>query len=227
MTTAIRPATASPAKNNQSLHPHETVHAKSGPKRESASVPPTSTVYRKSLPRPSPLPATPAPPPTPVTSDIEKPVATFEPSPKPPDQPATIVKRVAVPATMASAMSLSGPTHLLHLLTVKDRRRRDILARKAVEGRWGVTQLETAILRLHERRPEVGRKPRVPDDPAQIRLVLEGLCLKWRRWCEAAQPRLPEEMRELVKKATRAIAAVKEAVVAKRGKPPGGKQQKA
>jgi hypothetical protein len=120
-----------------------------------------------------------------------------------------------------------GPTHLLRLLTVKDRRRRDALARKAVEGCWGVTQLETAILRLHERRPDVGRKPRVPDDPAQIRLVLEGLCLKWRRWCVAAQPRLPEELCELVKKATRAVAAVKEAAEVKRGKPHGGKQQKA
>jgi hypothetical protein len=67
----------------------------------------------------------------------------------------------------------------------------------------------------------------VPDDLAQIRLVLEGLCLKWRRWCEAAQPRLPEEMRKLVKKATRAVAAVKEAAAAKPGKQPAGKQQKA
>jgi predicted nuclease of restriction endonuclease-like (RecB) superfamily len=120
-----------------------------------------------------------------------------------------------------------GPTHLLRLLTVKNRQWRDILAEKAIKGRWGVTQLETAILRLHERRPEVGRKPRVPEDRAQIRLVLEGLCLKWRRWCEAAQPRLSKELREVVKKATQAVAAVKEAAAAKRGKPSAGKQRKA
>ena len=120
-----------------------------------------------------------------------------------------------------------GPTHLLRFLTVKDRRRRYVVARKAVEGRWGVTQLETAISRLHKRRPEVGRKPRVPDDPGQLRLVLEGLCLKWGRWCQTAQPVLPEELRDLVDKATKAVAAANEVAAAKPAKPTAGKRRKA
>ena len=119
-----------------------------------------------------------------------------------------------------------GPTHLLRLLTVKDRRRRDALARNAIKGSWGVAQLEVAILRLHQRRPEVGRKPRVPDDPVQLVLILEGLCLKWIRWCQAAHPMLSENLRDLVDKATKAVAAVKEAAAAKPPKPTTRKRRK-
>ena len=116
-----------------------------------------------------------------------------------------------------------GPSHLIRLMTVKDRARRAALTEAAIEGRWGVTELMTALLRRRRRRPDVGKRPRLPADPAGRLVALEGLCLRWTRWCEAALPGLRGDLRAAVRRATRAVGAVSADVAKRRQRPgPGG-----
>jgi hypothetical protein len=108
-----------------------------------------------------------------------------------------------------------GRTHLLRLLAVGDRARRDALAKEAVEGRWGLTRLEAAILGRRERKLGVGRKPRVAEDEGERLAVLEGLCLRWTRWCAGAAPKVPKDLAPLLGKATVAVAELEAALKAR------------
>jgi hypothetical protein len=58
------------------------------------------------------------------------------------------------------------------------------------------------------RREHVGRRPRVPDDPAEALVALDALCGKWCRWCDAAAPNLPGGLHALLKRAARAVRGV-------------------
>jgi hypothetical protein len=111
-----------------------------------------------------------------------------------------------------------GPTHLLILLRVDDRARRDRLMKQAVREGWTTAQLERAVqAHRRQRRPHVGRKPRVPADPTERLLALDAVSEKFVRWCELAQADLPAGMRPLIDKATRAVSRVRRAVAKELG----------
>jgi hypothetical protein len=103
-------------------------------------------------------------------------------------------------------------TQLLVLLRVADRGRRDALMRRSVRQGWTTSHLERAVQAARgARRPHVGRRPRVPADPAERLLALEALAGKWCRWCDAALADLPGELRQPVDLAVKAVLRVQRA----------------
>ena len=112
-----------------------------------------------------------------------------------------------------------GPTHLTRLLAVVDRKRRDALTRAAIRGRWGVIRLERMIqVENRCRRPLVGRKPVIPDTEPELLAALDALSDKWSRWCAAAEEQIPEDLADVLNRATAAVARVKSAVATKLSK---------
>ncbi len=109
-------------------------------------------------------------------------------------------------------------THMVRLLSL-ERGPRDDLAVAAIQKGWTVSELRAAILQARDRRPSLGRHPYVPEDLAGRLVVLEGLCLRWARWCSSGAPELPDELQELVQKATRAVERVRAAASAELKKP--------
>jgi hypothetical protein len=106
-----------------------------------------------------------------------------------------------------------SPTHLIRLLALKDRQGRDRLAGRAIKGGWSVQQLKAAVLQAKGgRRAGVGRKPRLPADPGELERDLQGLCLRWTNWVEAAEGRLPKALQSCVGAARKAVEAVARAL---------------
>src|SRR4051794_40245773 len=96
-----------------------------------------------------------------------------------------------------------GPSHLLILLRVKKGTRRDAMTRQAVREGWTTVRLERAAqAEKRTRREWVGRKPQVPEGRVEVLLTLDALSEKWCRWCEEADPGLPEELKGLVSRVT-------------------------
>jgi hypothetical protein len=97
-------------------------------------------------------------------------------------------------------------THMLRLLAVKPRSPRDRLIKQAITHGWTVRQLERAAQGLRgSRRPHVGRRPQLPNDETELVMALEALCLRWRRWTEAARPRLPVHLHKPLDAAAKAV----------------------
>ena len=108
--------------------------------------------------------------------------------------------------------SFSG-THMLILLRVENRKQRNTLAKQAIRESWSTSRLERAIQAAKgERRPNVGRKPKVPDDPVECLITLQALCAKFNAWCAAVLGRLPEKVQLPVNEATEAVEKVRAAV---------------
>jgi len=106
-----------------------------------------------------------------------------------------------------------GPTNLVMLLRVADRKQRDRLMGQAVRAGWTFRQLERAIQAQQGRRQrQAGRKPLIPADPTARLVALDALADKWTRWCDAATPDLPEDLHDLIARASKAVQAVKKAV---------------
>jgi hypothetical protein len=104
-------------------------------------------------------------------------------------------------------------TQLLVLLRVADRARRDALMRRSVRQGWTTSHLERAVQAARgARRPHVGRRPRVPADPAERLLALGALAGKWCRWCDAALADLPGDVKAPIDLAVKAVRRVQRAV---------------
>lgn len=106
-----------------------------------------------------------------------------------------------------------GPSHVRRLLAVKDRELRAFLTTQALAHRWSVKELAQVIKAQRDRRPSVGRRPQVADDPAMVLVRLEDLCLSWTRWTQKAEARLPRRLRGPVALADSHVREVREEVV--------------
>ena len=104
-----------------------------------------------------------------------------------------------------------GATHLIRLLAVKDRKKRDAMTRSAIRGRWGVTRLERAIQAVKGRREHVGKRPHIPDVSRELLTAVVALCDKWGRFCAGAGTRLSDDILAAVERATKAVEKVKQA----------------
>jgi hypothetical protein len=62
------------------------------------------------------------------------------------------------------------------------------------------------------RRPHVGRKPRVPDDPVERLVLFDALAEKWLRLSTDARLDGTGELWRLVDKASKAVKRVREAI---------------
>lgn len=108
-------------------------------------------------------------------------------------------------------------SHLMRALAVADRKVRNALVARAVRESWTLSALDRRVqIARGARRSGAGRRPFVPGDPDQCLVLLEGLCLRWRRWtaAAAADAELPGGVRRLVRDADAAVAAV-QTVIAK------------
>lgn len=112
-----------------------------------------------------------------------------------------------------------GATHLIRLLAVKDRKRRDAMTRSAIRGRWGVTWLERTIQAVNGRREHVGKRPHIPDGNRELLNAVVALCGKWVRFCSGAEARLSDDMLAAVERATKAVEKVKQAADAELSPP--------
>lgn len=112
-----------------------------------------------------------------------------------------------------------GATHLIRLLAVKDRKRRDTMTRSAIRGHWGVTRLERAIQAINGRREHVGKRPHIPDGNRELLNAVVALCEKWQRFCSEAKARLSDDMLATAERATKAVAKVKQAADAELNPP--------
>jgi hypothetical protein len=111
-------------------------------------------------------------------------------------------------------------THLIRALAVDDRRARDSLLAQAVRQSWPLSVLERrAQIARGRRRVGAGRKPDVPRDHEQRLVMLEGLCIRWLRWADAAGGDLPHGLRKLVREADAAVAAVQSDVATRLRRP--------
>ena len=100
-------------------------------------------------------------------------------------------------------------SHLIRSLAVADRKTRDALVAQAVRESCTLSTLERRVqVARGARRAGAGRRPFVPADREQSLVLLEGLCLRWLRWAEAAAGGLPAGVRKLVRDADAAVAAV-------------------
>ncbi|MBA4190267.1 MAG: hypothetical protein C0467_19960 [Planctomycetaceae bacterium] len=120
-------------------------------------------------------------------------------------------------------------SHLIRSLAVADRKTRDSLLAQAIRESWTLSTLERHVqVARGARRVGAGRKPFVPPDKEQCLVVLEGLCLRWLRWTEDAATELPSGVRNLVRDADIAVAAVQTGLAKHlpRGKKGEGRRRK-
>jgi hypothetical protein len=119
------------------------------------------------------------------------------------DQVADLAGRVRAHSSRFST------SHLIRLLAVDDRKKRDSLESEALRESWPLSRLQRQVqVTRKARRPGAGRKPAVPEDSKHRLLVLEGLALKWVRWTREVGRRLPAAVRKLVETADGAVGAV-------------------
>lgn len=86
-------------------------------------------------------------------------------------------------------------THVVRLLSVGPKRRREALLRKAIEECWSCSRLENEISKRMGTRREGGRRPRIPNSLSDFYADLEKMCEAWRRW-RAELERSPGEGRD-------------------------------
>jgi hypothetical protein len=104
-----------------------------------------------------------------------------------------------------------GYTHLVKLLSVSDRGLRQELLDQAIDGQWSTGDLQRAIQARRGRRPHVGKKPKEPKDVLEALVVLQGLCLKFNRWCDRALGKLPGKVQDATRKADQVVQEVGQA----------------
>jgi hypothetical protein len=105
-----------------------------------------------------------------------------------------------------------GYSHMVKLLALEDRQIRQELLDKAIDEQWSVTELQRAVQARKGRRPDVGKKPTIPDDPLDVLLALQGLCIKFNRWCDEALDTLSGKVKKLTREANDAVKNAGEAV---------------
>ena len=128
----------------------------------------------------------------------------------------------ALCALVEEKVSRFSASHLVLLLAVAGRRRRDALTRRAIREGWGVNAVKRAVQAARgQRRPHVGRRPALPAGAAERLAALDALCVKWIRWCAEALPGLPPELQEHLQKATQAVHRVQKAAAAQLGSASG------
>jgi hypothetical protein len=127
-----------------------------------------------------------------------------------------------------------GPVALMHLVGVPDRRLRRQLQRRLVAEGWGVRRL-LAEVRGRLRRPwRGGRRPRLPDDPAALLVLLGSRAEAWVRLDSAlkaaGRPEMPRGVAAPFRKVVDAARELRKALDAARrralaGKPDGRPQR--
>jgi hypothetical protein len=132
----------------------------------------------------------------------------------------------AVQLTQDDRKAVFGTSHLLRLLTVRPRRRRAALQRRAIEGGWSVSELKLHIAKSFGTRRDGGRRRRIPSDRTALLAQLERMAEEWRRW-QAELSREPgpgaaghvlladltEEMQKRIAAASAAVLRLQRAVV--------------
>ncbi len=127
------------------------------------------------------------------------------------DFKASQIKALAV--RIRNLRSRFSTTHLLRVVSVEDRERRDQIVSEAIEGSWTyVTLYRHVQLTLPRREWESGRAPLVPAEVNEQLVLLESLATRWLRCTKAASEDLPEAVLQVVKKANVAMSAVRKAV---------------
>jgi hypothetical protein len=103
-----------------------------------------------------------------------------------------------------------GATHLILLLSVPSEERLKF-AKEAIQGRWTFSRLKAVTRERFGWRRHGGRRPYVPEEPGERLVYLDILCVKYCRWCEAAQPELPPDLHAQVATAIKGVRRVQEA----------------
>ena len=111
-------------------------------------------------------------------------------------------------------MSL-GRRHVVALLSVKDKRQRRSLQRRAAEEGWGTRRLGEEITVLQGSGSSGGRRPRGPDSVEDAVAQVIKMCERWGRWYEGfditadedsiSLKDLPKPVREALMRATAEI----------------------
>jgi hypothetical protein len=98
-----------------------------------------------------------------------------------------------------------GYSHLVKLLSIGDRGLRQQLLDQAIDGQWSVGDLQRAIQTKRDHRRYVGKKPKEPKDILEALVALQGLCMKFNRWCDMVLGRLPAKVQQATSKADNAV----------------------
>jgi hypothetical protein len=102
-----------------------------------------------------------------------------------------------------------GPTNLMNLLSVDDRDDRDRIMTEAIKESWSTSKLLIAIqAKGGKRRSSAGRKPQIPNDPAERLLTLDGHGERWLRFASEARSDLPDDIQAPLAKAIKALRKV-------------------
>jgi hypothetical protein len=87
-----------------------------------------------------------------------------------------------VQPAQASTKAIFGKTHIIRLLSVSSKRKRQAFQRRAVKGGWSVDELESEINCEQGARRAGGKRPRLPAEVSGCLSKLERRCESWRRW---------------------------------------------
>lgn len=88
-------------------------------------------------------------------------------------------------ALMRKHHAVIGPTHIIRLISIKDRHRRARLQRETVTRGWSCSELDAVIrFRFGKRGKAVGRKPTPVRTAEEACFRLLRLCEKWQRLCQ-------------------------------------------
>ena len=122
----------------------------------------------------------------------------------------------AIQGPQDSTMGVFGRSHLIRLLTIQPKEKRESYFQKALRGGWTLSRLNLEIRKKFGARKRGGRRKQVARDLPTLLLQIEKICLTWCRWTsESSKPAdpvnqqcvrfvdLPENLQEIIKKITR------------------------
>ena len=69
---------------------------------------------------------------------------------------------------------------VVKLMRIKSKKSRRKLEEQVIAGNWSLDDLQSEQFKTG-RRPEVGRKPKLPSTSDEMLVILEGMCLRWGR----------------------------------------------
>jgi hypothetical protein len=117
-----------------------------------------------------------------------------------------------------------GTSHVGLLVTVSWPQR-ERLQKEGIEGNWSTAELQAEIKKRFGSRKQGGRRRQVSGEPGRVLLQLDEMADTWQRWFavvtegdEEDRPildALPEQVRERVRAASRAMNRLREEVTAK------------
>ena len=133
------------------------------------------------------------------------------------------------------SLAVFGKTHVIRLLTVRPKRTRAALQRRAVELGWSSKRLAAEVAARFGARRGGGRRRSAPADPLLLLGQAERLCEEWRRWLRLVDPGgagpatrrgprritlayLPDDLSEKLRAAGKALAKVQTAVSCEMGR---------